>query len=102
MLKHLGAALGPGGSSYRVQRRGCGRGLPGAVALGKRGSLSRPGAQQEENQPLSPSSPSSVVGISHWLSSAVTQKQEAGSHGLLGQRNRLGTEDGWIWGVGGR
>lgn len=79
-----------------------GGGCIGAVALGKRGSLSPPGAQQEEHQPLSPSSPSSVVGISHWLSSAVTQSQEAGSHGLLGQRNRLGTEDGWIWGVGGR
>lgn len=72
------------------------------MALGKRGSLSRPGAQQEENQPLFTSSPSPVVGISHWLSSAVTQEQEAGGHGLLGQRNRLGTEDGWIWGVGGR
>lgn len=71
MMKHPGAALGP--------REGAvGGGCTRAVALGKRGPLPPapppPGAQQEQSQPLSPSSPSSWIAISHWLSSAVTQR----------------------------
>lgn len=100
MLKHLGAALGPGGSSYRAQRRGCGRGLHRSCGPGEMWGPAAP-RQQEEGQPLSPASPSSVVGISHWLSSAVTQRQEASSHEPPGAEKQVGN-GGWLDLGGGR
>lgn len=50
---------------------------------------------------LSPASPSSVVGISHWLSSAVTQRQEASSHEPPGAEKQVGN-GGWLDLGGGR